>query len=176
MSSRKHLSTTLIKSNSTISSKTTLQPSACYPKPSAVPRSGKPVVRQVESFTYHRHLHASRIRTDTGGRNGVGWWHKRTMHAVSTRYQNAVYRRECRQRPRSRVSSSLPDRDSSKAGDFIPAAAARTRRLQHTTHPPIVTHTYPSTHTYTRQAFPMPLPTAISPKSEAKRLRKTSRL
>lgn len=92
---------------------------------------------------------------------------------MPTRYQNAVYRRECRQLPRSRVSSSLPDRDSSKAGDSSPAAAAaRTRRLQHPTtstrlsRHPIVTHTYPGTHTHTRQAFPMPLPTAISPKSK----------
>lgn len=41
MSSRKHLSTRLIKSNSIISSKTTLQPSACYPEPSAVSRTCK---------------------------------------------------------------------------------------------------------------------------------------
>lgn len=92
---------------------------------------------------------------------------------MPTRYQNAVYRRECRQLPRSRVSSSLPDRDSSKVGDSSPAAAAaRTRRLQHPTtstrlsRHPIVAHTYPGTHTHTRQAFPMPLPTAISPKSK----------
>ena len=168
MPGRKHLSTRLIKSNSTIPSKTTLQPSACYPEPSAVPRACKSCclprgrIETLSPTTTYTHPASG---PDTGGRNGGGWWQSRTMHASTIS--------KCRVSTRMPPTASRVSRSKSCAGPRF----EESRRLQssrgrhdetatHTTRPHIVTHTYPGTHS---TGFPNAFTESHLAKAEAKR-------
>lgn len=145
-STRKHLSTRLIKSNSTISTKTTLQPSACYPKPSAVPRACKArgAPSGILPFPCHHHFHASRIRTlgvatgTVGGTRGpcMSCQHDIKMPCIDANAANGLARQQQQQQQQKQVVAGPRFEQSRRL------AAATTTRLQHTTRPHIVTHTH----------------------------------
>lgn len=164
-STRKHLSTRLIKSNSTISTKTTLQPSACYPKPSAVPRACKArgAPSGILPFPCHHHFHASRIRTlgvatgTVGGTRGpcMSCQHDIKMPCIDANAANGLARQQQRQQQQKQVVCRTEIRAKQETRGRHDDTTA-------THHPASHRHT----HTHTRQSFPMPLPTAISPKAK----------